>query len=88
MIFLPRQGELIVRKGETAGDSLRYILDWFFANFNWSVMRTGGFSYEEFLPEKLAYDDTFENIATRCDLVDLIQQAIPVLSPERFRELQ
>jgi hypothetical protein len=88
MIFLPRHGELIVRKGETAGDSLRYILDWFFANFNWSVMRSGGFSYEEFLPEKLAYDDTFQNIATRCELVDLIQQAIPVLSPERFQELE
>ena len=88
MIFLPHRGELIVKKGDTAGDSLTHILDWFFANFNWSVMRTGGFSYEEFLPEKLAYDDAFENISTRAELVNLIHQAIPVLSPERFRELQ
>jgi hypothetical protein len=88
MIYLPYMGELIVRKGESAMDSLSPILDWFFVNFNWSVMRDGEFSYEDFLPERVNYGETFRNIATRADLVEMIHQAVPTLSPERFVELQ
>jgi hypothetical protein len=88
MIYLPHWGELIVRKGESAGGPLSQILDWFFVNFNWSVMRDGGFSYEDFLPERVSYGETFNNIATRSDLMELVPQAVPTLSRERFRELQ
>jgi hypothetical protein len=87
MLYLPHWGELIVRRGETAGDSLSQILDWFFVNFNWSVMRDGEFSYEDFLPEKVSYGETFNNVASRSELIELIHQAVPTLSRQRFQAL-
>jgi hypothetical protein len=88
MIYLPHWGELIVRKGDKAQDALSPILDWFFVNFNWSVMRDGDFSYEAFLPQKVSYGETFDNVAGRAELIEMIHQAVPALSRQRFQEIE
>ena len=89
MLYTPQLGQLEVRDmtGE-AREPLSQLLDWFFRRFNYQVMLGGPFSREDLLPENLKYHSVWLNLKSREELLDLVQQAIPLLTPDRFQSSQ
>jgi len=85
MLYMPKLGELAVRNsGKSAREPLSQLLDWFLYRFNRRVMEEGPFNYEDLLPTDVKYESLWTNVKSRKELIDLLQQAIPILTPGRF----
>jgi len=88
MLYMPKLGQLVVRSNrETAREPLSQLLDWFLFQFNRHVMWVGPFNYEDLLPSDVKYESLWTNVKSRKELIDLFQQAIPLLTPDRFTGL-
>ena len=86
MVYTAKLGQLVVEgRSDSPTDALSRLLDWFLARFNYQVMRKGIFGYDELLPDDVKYDSIWENIKSREELLALLQQAIPALTPDRFQ---
>jgi hypothetical protein len=87
MIYMPKLGQLVVRN-KTTREPLSQLLDWFLHQFNCHVMEVGPFNYEDLLPRDVKYQSLWSNVKSRKELIDLLQQAIPLLTPDRFTGLR